>query len=57
MSNQYVDTEVEKIINDNEFSDPLNFAMAGAWVLGNLKGINLKSWMFLKQALSPIILF
>lgn len=42
MSQEFIDKEIEKIVNDKEFSFPLNMAMASAWLLGNLKGINLK---------------
>lgn len=42
MSGEYINKEVEKIINDKSFEFPLNLAMAAAWICGNLKGINLK---------------
>jgi ribosome-associated protein len=42
MSLDYVTTEVKKIIEDKNFSDPLNKVMAAAWIMGNSKGINLK---------------
>lgn len=42
MSREFVDAEIEKIVNDKELSYPKNMAMASAWILGNLKGINLK---------------
>ena len=43
MSNEFNDKEVAKIIQDKEqFPFPLNTAMASAWILGNLKGVNLK---------------
>jgi ribosome-associated protein len=42
MKNEYVDKEVEKIVEDPAFAYPKNMAMASAWVLGNLKGVNLK---------------
>lgn len=38
----YIDTQVEKIYNDKTLEFPLNMAMSSAWLLGNLKGINLK---------------
>ncbi|MGB0453699.1 MAG: ribosome silencing factor [Bacteriovoracaceae bacterium] len=43
-SNQsdFVSTEVKKIIEDASFEKPLNYAMASAWICGNLKGVNLK---------------
>jgi ribosome-associated protein len=40
--NDFVTQEVEKIVNDTEFDFPQNMAMAAAWILGNLKGVNLK---------------
>lgn len=42
MSNEYISKEVEKIITDKSLEFPLNVAMASAWCLGNLKGVNLK---------------
>ncbi len=42
MSQEFVAVEVDKIIKDESFEFPLNMAMAAAWLLGNLKGINLK---------------
>lgn len=42
MSKEFVDKEIDKIIQDKDFSFPKNMAMAAAWLLGNLKGINLK---------------
>ena len=42
MSNDYINQQVDEIFNDKKFTFPLNSAMAAAWVLGNLKGINLK---------------
>jgi len=42
MSNEYIDKNVSEIFNDKKFSFPKNSAMAAAWILGNLKGINLK---------------
>lgn len=42
MSKEYVAKEIDKIISDEELSFPKNMAMAAAWLLGNLKGINLK---------------
>ena len=42
MSQEFINAEVDKIVNDNGFEFPLNMAMAAAWLLGNLKGINLK---------------
>lgn len=42
MSNEYTNKEVDKIVNGKEFEGSQKFAMACAWILGNLKGINLK---------------
>lgn len=42
MSAEYTQAEVDKIVGDKTFSYPLNLAMASAWVMGNLKGLNLK---------------
>ena len=42
MANEYVDREVAKIIEDEKYEFPLNNAMAGAWIMGNFKGENLK---------------
>ncbi len=38
----YVEQEVKKIYEDKSLDFPLNMAMASVWILGNLKGINLK---------------
>ena len=40
--NTYLSNEVEKIFNDKSLEFPLNMAMTSTWILGNLKGINLK---------------
>ena len=42
MSQEFITAEVDKIVNDESFKYPQNMAMAAAWLLGNLKGINLK---------------
>lgn len=42
MSQDYVSVEVDKIVKNEELEFPKNLAMASAWILGNLKGINLK---------------
>lgn len=42
MSQEFVTVEVDKIVKDETYEYPLNMAMAAAWILGNLKGINLK---------------
>ncbi len=41
-SNEFVSNEVKKILADKNLKNPLNLAMAGAFVMGNFKGINLK---------------
>lgn len=38
----YVNKEIDKIMNDSNLEFPLNLAMSAAWILGNFKGINLK---------------
>lgn len=40
--NEYVQTEVNKVITNKAFEFPLNHAMATAWILANFKGDNLK---------------
>jgi ribosome-associated protein len=42
MSQEYVQKEVAKILENSDYAFPLNLAMASAWICGNLKGINLK---------------
>jgi len=42
MSKEFVSAEVDKIVKDEKLPFPKNMAMASAWLLGNLKGINLK---------------
>jgi ribosome-associated protein len=42
MSNDYVSTEVSKIIKDATLEHPKNVAMAAAWIMGNYKALNLK---------------
>lgn len=42
MSQDYIDCEVDKIFSNNDFKDSLRPAMAGAWIIGNFKGLNLK---------------
>lgn len=42
MSREYVTKEVEAIYKDKTFAEPLNMAMAAAWIMGNFKGLNLK---------------
>ncbi|MBL6988271.1 MAG: ribosome silencing factor [Bacteriovoracaceae bacterium] len=41
-NDDYVRQEIKKIVQNKEYIFPLNFAMASAWLLGNMKGINLK---------------
>lgn len=41
-SNEFLDKEIEKIINDKKYEAPFNMAMAGAFVMGHFKGVNLK---------------
>lgn len=40
--NEYIQTEVKKVITNPGFEFPLNHAMASAWILANFKGDNLK---------------
>ncbi|HXH31139.1 MAG TPA: ribosome silencing factor [Bacteriovoracaceae bacterium] len=40
--NEYIQTEVNKVITNKSFEFPLNHAMASAWILANFKGDNLK---------------
>lgn len=40
--NEYVQSEVNKVITNKAFEFPLNHAMATAWILANFKGDNLK---------------
>lgn len=40
--NEYVQTEVKKVIDNPAFEFPLNHAMAAAWIMANFKGDNLK---------------
>ena len=42
MSNEYVEKNVDQIVDSKELEFPLNLAMATTWILGNFKGINLK---------------
>ena len=42
MSSEYIQKELKSIIEDKSFEYPLNLAMASAWIMGNLKGLNLK---------------
>jgi ribosome-associated protein len=42
MANEYVQSEIKKVIFNTAFEFPLNHAMASAWVLANFKGDNIK---------------
>jgi len=42
MSNQYITSEISKIMKDKKIPYPLNNAMVAAWIMGHFKGINLK---------------
>lgn len=41
-SNEFLNNEIKKIISDKKMEAPVNQAMAGAYVMGHFKGINLK---------------
>lgn len=41
-TNEYVQSEVKKVMGNSAFEFPLNHAMASAWILANYKGDNLK---------------
>ena len=41
-NNEFLDKEIEKIIADKKLESPFNMAMAGAFVMGHFKGVNLK---------------
>jgi ribosome-associated protein len=42
MSNEFIVKNVDEISENSQYDFPLNLAMASAWILGNLKGVNLK---------------
>ena len=42
MANEYIQSEVNKVITNTSFEFPLNHAMASAWIMANYKGDNLK---------------
>ncbi|MBT7610229.1 MAG: ribosome silencing factor [Bacteriovoracaceae bacterium] len=42
MSVEFVEKNVNEIMDDKSLDFPRNMALASAWVLGNLKGVNLK---------------
>ena len=42
MGREFVTEKIKKIVNNKQFKFPQNMAMAAAWILGNLKGVDLK---------------
>ena len=42
MEKTYIHKEIDKIMNNKKLAFPLNLAMSCAWIMGNLKGLNLK---------------
>lgn len=42
MSQEYIKTEIEKILQNKDYKEPLNAVMSCIWLAGNLKGTNLK---------------
>jgi ribosome-associated protein len=42
MSVEFVEKNVNEIMDDKTLGFPKNMALASAWILGNLKGVNLK---------------
>ena len=42
MSNEFINKEIDEIMKSSDFDFPQNTAMSSAWILGNLKGTNLK---------------
>ena len=42
MSNEFINKEIDEIMEDKAFEFPQNSAMSSAWILGNFKGTNLK---------------
>lgn len=42
MANEYVQSEVKKVLGTPGFEFPLNHAMAASWIIANFKGDNLK---------------
>ena len=42
MSKEYIEKHVNEIMGDKSITFPKTMAMASAWILGNLKGVNLK---------------
>tara|TARA_R110000868_G_scaffold352079_1_gene613308 strand:+ start:1307 stop:1777 length:471 start_codon:yes stop_codon:yes gene_type:complete len=50
MSNEFINAQVDKIVKDESYPYPLNIAMASTWIIGNLKGVNLKVLDVAKQS-------
>ena len=42
MSNEFINKEIDEIMEDKAFEFPQNSARSSAWILGNFKGTNLK---------------
>ena len=42
MANEFIQTEIKKVMENESFEFPLNHAMASAWILANFKGEDLK---------------
>ena len=42
MSREFVNKEFDAIMNNETYGYPQNLAMSSAWIMGNLKGLNLK---------------
>ena len=42
MANEYITSEVNKIIADKDLPFPKNMAYAASWIIANFKGVNLK---------------
>ena len=42
MSTERITREIDKIVHDKKLPSPKNFALATAWILADLKGVNLK---------------
>lgn len=42
MANEFIQTEIKKVMENSSFEFPLNHAMATAWILANFKGEDLK---------------
>tara|TARA_R110002049_G_scaffold194867_2_gene363946 strand:+ start:290 stop:757 length:468 start_codon:yes stop_codon:yes gene_type:complete len=50
MSSEFINNQIDQIINDKNYPYPLNLAMASTWLIGNLKGVNLKVLDVAKQS-------